>query len=180
MGVAFVVNGTNLDDLGDYRPGLEAAKQAGVRSPFVELGMKKSDVRACAAEIGLTIWDKPAAACLSSRIPYGTMVTRDRLARIAALEGELRKLGLRQLRVRWHSIGGDAPKANDAGASDAAIARIEVAQDELARAFEARDAIVAAGKRVGFAYVTLDLQGYRTGSHNEVLPSAARRLTIVS
>jgi uncharacterized protein len=172
-GVAFVVNGTNVNDLGDYRPGLEAAKQAEVRSPLVELGMTKADVRACAAAIGLSIWDKPAAACLSSRIPYGTMVTRDRLARIAALEGELHRLGLRQVRVRWHSLSGDGERTQEAS-----MARVEVAQDEMPKAFEARAAIVDAGKRVGFQYVTLDLQGYRTGSHNEVL--VGKQLKIVS
>jgi pyridinium-3,5-biscarboxylic acid mononucleotide sulfurtransferase len=170
--IATVVNGTNLDDLGDYRPGLEAAKLAGVRSPLVELGFTKGDVRACAAAIGLSIWDKPAAACLSSRIPYGTKVTRERLAQIGAFEEELHRLGLRQVRVRWHALdGGSATK-------DGSLARVEVAKDELASAFEARDAITAAGKRFGFAYVTLDLQGYRTGSHNEVL--AGRQLKIVS
>jgi uncharacterized protein len=168
-----VVNGTNLDDLGDYRPGLQAATQAGVRSPLVELGFTKSDVRACAAAIGLSIWDKPAAACLSSRIPYGTAVTRERLAQIGALEEELHRLGLRQVRVRWHALG----ESGDKAASKGALARVEVSKDELMTAFEARDAIVGAGKRVGFAYVTLDLQGYRTGSHNEVL--AGRQLKIV-
>jgi uncharacterized protein len=168
----FVVNGTNLDDLGDYRPGLEAAARAGVRSPLVELGFTKADVRACAAALGLSIWDKPAAACLSSRIPYGTKVTRERLAQIGALEGELHRLGLRQVRVRWHALGGDGQTTKDG-----AMARVEVAKDELAKAFEARDEIVAAGKRFGFAYVTLDLQGYRTGSHNEVL--VGRQLRVV-
>lgn len=158
-GLAFVLNGTNLDDLGDYRPGLEAAKNANVRSVLVECGFHKSDVREAAQAIGLTIWDKPASACLSSRIPYGTEVTRERLAQIGGLEAELRSLGLRQVRVRWHALG----------SSDRALARIEVASAELDRAFAARDAITAAGNRFGFAYVTLDLQGYRTGSHNEVL-----------
>ena len=167
-----MVNGTNLDDLGDYRPGLEAAKQMGVKSPLVELGFTKGDVRACAAEIGLSIWDKPAAACLSSRIPYGTKVTRERLAQIGALEEELHRLGLRQVRVRWHRLGGDGIKVNDG-----AMARVEVAKDEMGKAFEAGEAIVRAGKKLGFAYVTLDLQGYRTGSHNEVL--TGRQLKIV-
>jgi uncharacterized protein len=171
-GVAFVVNGTNVDDLGDYRPGLEAAKQAGVRSPLVEVGLGKKDVREMAAAIGLAIWNKPAAACLSSRIPYGTQVTRERLAQIGALEAELHRMGLSQVRVRWHELAGDGERTKTG-----AIARIEVASDELARAFEARDAVVEAGKRAGFSYVTLDLQGYRTGSHNEVL--ARRQLPVV-
>lgn len=163
-GLAAVVNGTNLDDLGDYRPGLEAAKEAGARSPLVEAGFKKEDVRRLAKELGLRIWDKPAAACLSSRLPYGTRVTRERLAQIAALEGDLHALGIRQARVRWHA----ASAATD-GTREAAIARIEIAKSEMRSAFEARDAIVDAGRRAGFAYVTLDLAGYRTGSHNEVL-----------
>jgi uncharacterized protein len=171
-GSAFVVNGTNLDDLGDYRPGLEAAKQAGVRSPFVELGLAKKDVRAMAATMGLSIWDKPAAACLSSRIPYGTKVTRDRLTQIGSFEADLHSAGLRQVRVRWHELGSDG--ANTKAGS---IARVEVGQDEIGKAFEMREAIVSAGKRAGFAYVTLDLQGYRTGSHNEVL---ARKLPIIA
>jgi uncharacterized protein len=159
-GVAFVANGTNLDDLGDHRPGLEAAKRAGVRSVLVEAGFRKTDVRRVAERIGLSVWDKPAAACLSSRIPYGTEVTRERLAQIAGLEAELRALGLRQVRVRLH----------------ATLARIEVDKGELARAFEHREAIAAAGRRFGFDYVTLDLEGYRTGSHNEVLLGRSLRV----
>ncbi|MBX3262142.1 MAG: ATP-dependent sacrificial sulfur transferase LarE [Labilithrix sp.] len=174
-GLAHVVNGTNLDDLGDYRPGLEAAKEAGARSPLVEAALTKADVRSLAQAIGLGIWDKPAAACLSSRLPYGTRVTRERLAQIASLEDELHKLGIRQARVRWHASSSETVTAT----REAAIARIEIARDEMLRAFDARDAIVAAGKRVGFAYVTLDLAGYRTGSHNEVLASR-RTLPVLS
>ncbi|MEO6602511.1 MAG: ATP-dependent sacrificial sulfur transferase LarE, partial [Polyangiaceae bacterium] len=160
--LAAVVNGTNRDDLGDYRPGLEAAKNAGARSPLVEAGMTKSDVRAAAQAIGMTVWDKPAAACLSSRIPYGTSVTTERLAQIAGLEAALKSLGFRQLRVRWHEK----------------IARIEVAltELELMLAPGVREAVVAAGKQHGFQYVTLDLGGYRTGSHNEVLVGRTLRI----
>jgi len=164
-GLAHVLNGTNVDDLGDHRPGLEAAKNASVRSVLVELEFHKADVREAARRIGLTVWDKPASACLSSRIPYGTEVTRERLAQIGGLEAELRALGLRQLRVRWHAAG-----------STGAMARIEVAREELMHAFDVRDAIVQAGKRFGFAFVTLDLQGYRTGSHNEVVLGKSLRL----
>lgn len=157
-----VLNGTNVDDLGDYRPGLEAARRAGVLSPLVEAGFTKSDVRAAARALGLQIWDKPAAACLSSRIPYGTTVTRERLAQIAGLEAELRALGLRQVRVRWHER----------------IARIEIELEELPRllASGVREAIVRAGKAHGFTYVTLDLAGYRQGSHNEVLEGRSLRV----
>lgn len=153
--LAAIVNGTNVDDLGDYRPGLDAARAAGVVSPLVELGFTKADVRAGASAVGLPIWDKPAAACLSSRIPYGTSVTRERLAQIGGFEADLRGLGFRQVRVRYH---GD-------------LARIELDLAEMARAAEPelRAEMVAAGKRHGFRYITLDLAGYRTGSHNEVL-----------
>jgi pyridinium-3,5-biscarboxylic acid mononucleotide sulfurtransferase len=167
-GLAHVLNGTNLDDLGDHRPGLEAAKNANVRSVLVECGFHKDDVRAAARVMGLAIWDKPASACLSSRIPYGTEVTRERLAQIGGLEAELRHLGLRQVRVRWHALGG--------AAGDRALARIEVARDELAAAFDARDEIIEASKRFGFAYTTLDLQGYRMGSHNEVITGRSLRV----
>jgi uncharacterized protein len=176
--LAEVVNGTNLDDLGDYRPGLEAAKEAGARSPLVDVGFKKEDVRRLAQLMGLTIWDKPAAACLSSRLPYGTRVTRERLDQIGSLEAEIHRLGIRQARVRWHAASAATP-----GTREAAIARIEIGNDEMFRAFEARDAIVAAGKKFGFAYVTLDLAGYRTGSHNEVLSGrddGKRSLPVVS
>jgi len=160
--LAVVVNGTNRDDLGDYRPGLEAAKNAGARSPLVEAGMTKSDVRAAALAIGMDVWDKPAAACLSSRIPYGTSVTTERLAQIGGLEADLKALGFRQLRVRWHDQ----------------IARIEVALTELELMLTpgVREAAVAAGKKHGFQYITLDLGGYRTGSHNEVLVGRALRI----
>jgi uncharacterized protein len=167
-GLAYVLNGTNLDDLGDHRPGLEAAKNAAVRSVLVECDFHKEDVRRAAHVLGVAAWDKPASACLSSRIPYGTSVTSERLAQIGGLEAELRRLGLRQVRVRWHALG--------APSGDRSLARVEVARDELAHAFDVRDAVVEAGKRFGFAYVTLDLQGYRTGSHNEVLTGRSLRV----
>jgi uncharacterized protein len=169
-GLEYVLNGTNVDDLGDYRPGLEAASKASVRSVLVECGFDKRDVRRCARLLGLAIWDKPASACLSSRIPFGTEVTRERLAQIGGLEAELHSLGLRQIRVRWHGLGEMA--------QGTALARVEVAREELDRAFEHRDAISRAGKRFGFAYVTLDLDGYRTGSHNEVLKKNLRVINI--
>ena len=160
LGHAHILNGTNKDDLGDYRPGLEAAKNAGVRSPLVELGFDKSSVRAVAKLMGLPSWNKPASACLSSRIPYGTAVTRERLAQIGAFEQDLRDLGFAGGRVRWHGK----------------IARLELALAELPRAMELRAQLVTAGKRHGFNYVTLDLEGYRMGSHNEVLPHQSLRI----
>ena len=161
-GLAFVANGTNLDDLGDYRPGLQAAEQKGVRSPLIEARFTKSDVRAAARLIGMDVWDKPAAACLSSRIPYGTSVTRERLTQIGGFEADLKAMGFRQLRVRWHDD----------------IARVEIALDELERALddELRQRMVEAGKKHGFRFVTLDLAGYRTGSLNEVLVGRSLKL----
>lgn len=163
-GLAFVLNGTNLDDLGDYRPGLQAAREAEVRSPLCEASFDKADVRAGALAIGLGVWDKPAAACLSSRIPFGTSVTPERLGRIGGFEAALKEMGFRQVRVRFHDT----------------VARIEIEAGEMARAAEpgVRERIVAAGKEHGFQYVTLDLGGYRMGSHNEVL--AGRQLRVIS
>jgi uncharacterized protein len=160
--LAAIANGTNLDDLGDYRPGLDAARNAGVKSPLVDAGFRKQDVRDAARLVGLDVWDKPASACLSSRIPYGNSVTRERLAQIGGFEAELKALGLRQVRVRWHDT----------------IARIEIELSALEKLLAPgmREAIVAAGKRNGFTYVTLDLAGYRTGSHNEVLVGRSLRL----
>jgi uncharacterized protein len=157
-----IANGTNQDDLGDHRPGLEAARRAGVKSPLLDAGLGKADVREVARLLDLDVWDKPAAACLSSRIPYGTSVTPERLSQIGGFEADLRALGLRQVRVRWHE----------------SIARIEVALDELERLLApgVRESIVEAGKRHGFRYVTLDLAGYRQGSHNEVLVGRSLRL----
>lgn len=161
-GLAWVVNGANVDDLGDYRPGMEAAREARVRSPLIEAGLGKDDVRTIARHLQLELWDKPAAACLASRLPYGTPVTAARLAQIAGFEAEARALGFRQVRVRWHDT----------------LARLEVAATELVRALEepTRTALLAAGERHGFKYVTLDLKGYRTGSHNEVLVGRALRV----
>lgn len=160
--LAFVLNGTNADDLGDYRPGLDAADNARVRSPLLEVGMSKQDVRDVARILGMEVWDKPASACLSSRIPYGQSVTPERLAQVGGLEAELKSLGFRQIRARWHDT----------------IARIEIDLAELPQLLApgVRDQVVAAGKRHGFRYVTVDLGGYRTGSHNEVLVGRALRL----
>jgi len=160
--LAATLNGTNCDDLGDYRPGLSAAQNAGVKSPLVECGFSKADVRAAAQIIGLGAWDKPALACLSSRIPYGTSVTGERLAQIGGFEADLKKLGFRQVRVRYHDK----------------LARVELDLAEMTRAVDPalRNEIVAAGKRNGFHYVTLDLGGYRTGSHNEVIIGKSLRV----
>ncbi len=152
-GFAALVDGSNADDLGDYRPGQRAARERGVRSPLQEAGLTKAEIRALARERGLPNWDKPAAACLASRIPYGTPVTVETLAQIERGEAYLRGLGFRQVRVRHHG----------------AVARLEVEAGDLARAVECREEIVAALREAGFTYVTLDLAGFRSGSMNLTL-----------
>jgi pyridinium-3,5-biscarboxylic acid mononucleotide sulfurtransferase len=154
LGGVPIALGTNLDDLGDVRPGIAAARDRGARMPLVEVGLAKSEVRTFSKELGLRTWDKPQLACLSSRFPYGTQITPDRLRRVDGFEDGLRALGFRQLRVRFHDT----------------IARLEIEQSELASVMERRDQIVALGKQLGFAYVALDLAGFRSGSLNEVLP----------
>jgi uncharacterized protein len=160
--LAHILNGTNQDDLGDYRPGLDAARNAGVVSPLLSLGFGKQAVREAAKLLGLRIWSKPAAACLASRIPYGTSVTEKRLAQIAGLEARLHDLGFEHVRVRYHDT----------------IARIEVAPKDFSQLCALHEQVVAAGKANGFAYVTMDLQGYRQGSHNELL--AGKRLKLAN
>lgn len=161
-----ILNGTNHDDLGDYRPGLQAATDAAVRSPLLELSFTKADVRAVAKELNIEIWSKPASACLASRLPYGTSVTPERLHQVATLEAFLRAAGFRQLRVRYHDE----------------LARVEVAPEELPRLLQpdVRHALIAAGREAGFTYVTVDLAGYRQGSHNEVLAQSKRNLPILA
>ena len=155
MGVPAIFDGTNLDDLADHRPGRQAAKEKGVRSPLVEAGLTKADVRAFSRELGLETWDQPSSPCLSSRIAYGTPVTREALARIEACELFLREMGFRELRVRHHDN----------------LARVEVGRAEIARLLdpELRARIIARFKEAGYVYVTLDLEGFRSGSGNEVL-----------
>jgi uncharacterized protein len=155
-GFATVVDGANADDAGDYRPGRRAASDHGVRSPLAEAGMGKEEVRAWARDLGLPVWDKPAAACLSSRIPYGSPVTREKLARVGAAELALKRLGFRQSRVRHHG----------------SVARIEIESDQLAEALERRAEIAELVKAAGFAYAALDLEGFRSGSMNEMIGKA--------
>jgi uncharacterized protein len=151
--VAHVVDGMNVDDQGDFRPGAAAADAAGVRHPLLEANFTKADVRALARALGLPNWDKPALACLSSRIPYGTPVTVERLDRIGRAELAVRRLGFPAVRVRFHEE----------------TARIEVPPADLERLFAARAEVIRAVKEAGFVYVALDLQGYRSGSSNETL-----------
>lgn len=152
-GRAVILDGVNLDDLGDYRPGLRAAEEHGVRHLLVEAGLRKAELRAISRALGLVTWDKPASPCLSSRFPYGTEITLDGLRQVAAAEQALRALGFREVRVRAHGT----------------IARIEIAVDELRRFADAtlRDAAVQGVRAAGFRHVTLDLEGFRSGSLNE-------------
>ncbi len=151
----FVIEGSNRDDLSDYRPGIEALRELAVRSPFIELGIGKDEIRAMAQARGLPVWDKPAAACLASRVPYGEGIDVAKLARIAQAEAALRALGFRVVRARDHFP----------------LVRLELEPASIARAADAvlRDRIVAAMKAAGYQYVALDLQGYRRGAMNETL-----------
>jgi len=157
---ATVVLGVNVDDLADHRPGQRAASERGAAFPLVETGFTKADVRSCSSRLGLRTWDKPAAACLASRVPYGTPVTLGVLGSVARAESGLRRLGLRQLRVRHYG----------------ALARVEVHADELSRAFEERRAVVDVVREAGYTYVTLDLEGFRSGNLNQALPDQALQL----
>ena len=154
-GIAHVIYGVNVDDLGDYRPGQGAAKMHGVEAPLVDAGLTKEEIRALSQRAGLATWDRPASACLSSRIPYGTPVTIQNVKTVDRGEEAIRALGFRQFRVRFH---GD-------------IVRIEVAPEELdhAMTIEMARQFTAIFKALGFHYVTLDLEGYRQGSLNAVL-----------
>ena len=154
-GFLAVANGTNTDDLGDYRPGLQAAREFEVLSPLVEAGIGKADVRVLARGLGLPNWEKPALACLSSRVAYGTPVTVGVLTQVERAEAYLYELGFSEFRVRHHQK----------------LARIEVSTRDLARILEPelRERLINAFKGFGYIYVTIDLQGFRSGSGNEVL-----------
>ncbi|HQD27037.1 MULTISPECIES: ATP-dependent sacrificial sulfur transferase LarE [Methanoculleus] len=152
-GIGTVADGTNLSDLGTYRPGLAAGDEEGISHPLADACATKDDVRRIAHECGLSLWSKPSAACLATRLPYGTEITEEALARIEAAEDALHDRGFSQVRVRLH---GD-------------VARIEVPPEEMERLFSMRDDVTAALRKIGFTYVALDLAGYRSGSMDEVL-----------
>jgi uncharacterized protein len=160
-GFATIVNGVNTDDLGDYRPGLQAAREWEVRAPLVEAGINKADVRKLAKDLAIPNWEKPALACLSSRVPYGTPVTVGVLSQIERAESFLYGRGLSNFRVRHHGR----------------VARIEVAVEDMRRLLEEplRQETVSAFKKLGYTYITLDLQGFRSGSGNEVLEQEGTR-----
>ncbi|MBI5481213.1 MAG: ATP-dependent sacrificial sulfur transferase LarE [Deltaproteobacteria bacterium] len=153
LGLAEVLVGTNTDDLGDYRPGLQAAREHGARQPLVEAALGKAEVREASRELGLRTWDKPQLACLSSRFPYGTRITPERLRQVDGFEEDLRALGFRQLRVRFHEH----------------LARLELDPEMMPRALGMREQILELGRRHGFTFVALDLAGYRTGSLNSLV-----------
>jgi len=160
-GIRWIADGTITDDMGDFRPGMKAKAEKDVRSPLLEAELSKAEVRALSKHLGLPTWDKPSFACLSSRFPYGTAITRENLAKVDRAETFLRDHGFRSFRVRFH---------------DASTARIELSPEEIQRVFDPalRAGLVAFMKDLGFSYVTLDLQGYRTGSMNEVLSEETR------
>ena len=158
---AQIVNGHNLDDTGDFRPGIGSAKKRGIRSPLIEAGLTKSEIRKHSRRLGLPTWNKPAQACLSSRIPYGTPITVDALSRVAQAESYLRELGIERLRVRHHDT----------------IARIEVDPDDFPVLIEQRTRreIAERFRSIGYSYVAIDLDGFRSGSMNEALQGQRRK-----
>ena len=160
MGLRYVADGANFDDRGDYRPGMEAAREFGIRSPLMEAGLTKADIREISRHLGLPTWNKPSLACLASRFPYGTEISPVRLQLVEKAEEHLRSLGFGQVRVRYH---GD-------------LARIEVEPSEIHRLLDSnlREKVVRGLKEAGFTYITLDLQGYRTGAMNETLSQQER------
>jgi uncharacterized protein len=159
---ATVVLGVNVDDLGDHRPGQQAAGERGAKFPLVEARLSKSEVRALSRHLGLRTWDKPAAACLASRVPYGTPVTVGTLSSVARAESGLRALGFAQVRVRHYGE----------------LARVELGLDELALALDRREDVVAAVRAGGYRYVTLDLEGFRTGNLNQALAGPSREVIV--
>lgn len=160
LGIGNVADGANADDADDFRPGAQAARELNVRSPLKETGLSKAEIRQLSRHLGLPTWDKPSYACFASRFPYGQVITREALKKVAEAEAFLRGLGLRQCRVRHHGP----------------VARIEAPPDEIPRLAEpqTRARITTRLKEIGYTYVALDLQGYRTGSMNEMLPAARR------
>lgn len=155
LGFNYLADGANADDASDYRPGREAAKELGIKSPLLDAGLKKDEVRLLAHRFGLTVWDKPASACLASRIPYGTSITIEAFHQINEAEIALKNLGFTNVRVRHY---------ND-------LARIELLPEDFERAINIRREITKSLKGIGYTYITLDLDGFRSGSMNLVLMS---------
>jgi uncharacterized protein len=160
-GMGHLVYGANMDDLGDHRPGMKAAREKQIRAPLIDAGLYKAEIRELSRQLGLPTWDKPSFACLSSRFPYGDAITADKLRQVEQAERVVRSLGFRQFRVRHHDK----------------LARLEIAREEMPRLWEdGRAEAIAAGLReLGYLYVTLDLQGFRSGSMNEGLGLLMRK-----
>jgi uncharacterized protein len=156
-GLSYILDGSNLDDTSDHRPGMQAAREFGVRSPLIEAGLTKAEARELSRQIGLPNWKKPPMACLASRFPYGGEITREALRMVERAEDYIKGLGVRQVRVRHYSGG---------------LCRIEVDRGDLEKVFNEKDCIVSGLRDLGYNYVTLDLQGYRTGSMNEPYQTA--------
>lgn len=159
-GIEYILDGSNYDDLNDHRPGMMAAKELGVRSPLKEAGLTKDEIRFFSKEMNLNTWNKPSFACLSSRFPYGTKITKEKLEQVDRGETALREMGFHQFRLRHHGE----------------IARIELTRDQFPLMMEKVDLVVEELKKCGFTYVTMDLQGYRTGSMNETLSEEEKSL----
>ena len=157
-GIRWIADGSHADDVGDHRPGMIAADEKGVRSPLKEAGITKAEIRELALQLGVPNWDKPSFACLSSRFPYGTQITTELLARLDGCEQHLRNLGFRQFRVRHHDT----------------VCRIEVEPQDITRLIELRESINLRFKELGYAYVAVDLEGYRSGKMNDTLPPLVR------
>lgn len=151
--INFVLDASNADDINDYRPGFKALRELGVVSPLHDVGLTKDEIRSISKEMGLGTWDKPAFACLASRFPYGIEITKERLKMVEQAEGFIRNLGIKQFRVRFHKD----------------IARIEVLKDDFQTVLKNSEIISKKFKELGFKYITLDLEGYRSGSLNEVI-----------
>lgn len=152
-GIKCIADGVNISDYDEYRPGIKACDEVGIWHPFVEVGITKADIRSISKDIGLSTWDKPSSACLASRIPYGEEITKEKLMMIERSEEILKHYGFQQVRVRMHD----------------GVARIEVSNDEMDRILDVKDEITNELKAIGFKYVALDLEGYRSGSMDEVL-----------
>ena len=157
-GIRAVVSGANADDTGDFRPGLLACKELDIRNPLLEAGLTKKEIRLASRAMGLETWNKPAMACLATRVPYGDRITIEKLQRIDQAESILKDLGFSQCRVRDHDV----------------LARIEVPTDEIAKVVEFRETLIASLKSLGYIYITLDMEGFRSGSMNESLTTEIR------
>lgn len=166
MNIPWILDGSHAEDgkPGDHRPGMKAAEEKGVRSPLREAGFSKADIRALSLYLGVPNWDKPSFACLSSRFPYGTEITAPLLARLDGCEKYLRDLGFRQFRVRHHDT----------------VARIEVETQDIPRLVELRESINVRFKELGYTYITLDLEGYRSGKMNDTLPQLINLIPVSS